>query len=52
MATYVWVNIYYLKASPATFYVFANKSREQAKERQDQRNEDLVFIRTTRLKVR
>ena len=38
MTQYVFVNIYRLKASPATIYAFANKTAEQAKARQDGKN--------------
>jgi hypothetical protein len=50
-AEYAYVNLYRLKSSPAVVYAFACKSAAQARERQDQRNADLIYIRTARVKV-
>lgn len=48
---YAYINLYRLKSSPAVVYAFACKDAKQARARQDQRNADLVFIRTARVKV-
>lgn len=46
-----YVNLYRLKSAPAVIYAFACKDAAQARERQDQRNADLVFVRTARVRV-
>lgn len=40
------INIYRLKMSPKVIYAFANKDQQQADERRDQRNADLVFVKS------
>ncbi len=51
MNGWVYINLYRLKSSPAVVYAFANKDAAQAKARRDQRNNDLIYVRTARVKV-